>query len=81
MCAEMTEYCDRCGKWVWPSGELEDWEEIWEPAPWAAAEDFTSYGRCGPLYRRVLVFWFRFRYVLNSNISLSMYLFCNLRLM
>jgi hypothetical protein len=27
----------------------------------------------------VRVFWFRFRYVLNSNTSLSMYLFCNSR--
>jgi hypothetical protein len=27
----MPEYCDCCGKWVWPSGEPEDWEENWEP--------------------------------------------------
>jgi hypothetical protein len=33
-----------------------------------------------PLYRRVIVFCFRFRYILNSNASLSMYLFCNLRI-
>jgi hypothetical protein len=26
--AEMSEYCDRCVKWMWPSGEPEDWEEI-----------------------------------------------------
>jgi hypothetical protein len=32
------------------------------------------------LYRRVIVFWFRFHYVLNSNTSLSMYLFCNSRI-
>jgi hypothetical protein len=29
----MPEYCNCCGKWVWPSGEPEDWEETWEPAP------------------------------------------------
>jgi hypothetical protein len=28
----------------------------------------------------VIVFWFRFCYVLNSNTSLSMYLFCNSRI-
>jgi hypothetical protein len=28
----------------------------------------------------VIVFWFRFRYVLNSNTSLSMYFFCNSRI-
>jgi hypothetical protein len=27
----MPEYYDYCGKWVWPSGEPEDWEETWEP--------------------------------------------------
>jgi hypothetical protein len=33
MCADMPEYCDCYGKWVWPSGEPEDWEETWAPAP------------------------------------------------
>jgi hypothetical protein len=28
----------------------------------------------------VIVFWFRFRYVFNSNTSLAMYLFCNSRI-
>jgi hypothetical protein len=27
---------------LWASGEPDDWEEPWEPAPWAAAEDFAS---------------------------------------
>jgi hypothetical protein len=27
---------------VWPSGEPDVWEETWEPAPGAAAEDFAS---------------------------------------
>jgi hypothetical protein len=27
LCAEMPKYCDCYGKWVWPSGELKDWEE------------------------------------------------------
>jgi hypothetical protein len=31
------------------------------------------------LHRRVLVFWFHFHYVLNSNTSLSMYFCCNSR--
>jgi hypothetical protein len=31
MCADTPEYCDCCGKWVWPSGEPEDWEETWKP--------------------------------------------------
>jgi hypothetical protein len=31
LCAELPEYCDCCGKWVWPSGEPENWEETWEP--------------------------------------------------
>jgi hypothetical protein len=26
-CVEMSEYCDCYGKWVWPSGEPEDWKE------------------------------------------------------
>jgi hypothetical protein len=26
-------FCDCCGKWVWPCGETEEWEETWEPAP------------------------------------------------
>jgi hypothetical protein len=38
----MPEYCDCYGKWVLPSGEPEDWEETWEPAPWVAVEDFAS---------------------------------------
>jgi hypothetical protein len=33
LCAEMLEFCDCCGKWVWPSGEPEEWEETWEPIP------------------------------------------------
>jgi hypothetical protein len=33
MCVDMSEYCDCCVNWVWPSGEPEDWEETWEPAP------------------------------------------------
>jgi hypothetical protein len=33
MCADMPKYCDCCGKWVWPSGETEDWEETWESVP------------------------------------------------
>jgi hypothetical protein len=27
LCAEMPGFCDCCSKWVWPSGEPEDWEE------------------------------------------------------
>jgi hypothetical protein len=42
VCAELPGFCDCCGKWVWPSGEPEVWEETWEPAPCVAAEDFTS---------------------------------------
>jgi hypothetical protein len=42
VCAELLGFCDYCGKWVWPSGEPEVWEETWEPAPLAAAEDFAS---------------------------------------
>jgi hypothetical protein len=80
LCVEMPEYYDCCGKWVWPSSDPEDWEDTWEPAPWAAAEDIASSGRCGLSYRRVIVFWFRFRYVLNSNTSLPMYFFCNSRI-
>jgi hypothetical protein len=33
MGTELPGFCDYCGKWVWPSGELEFWEETWEPAP------------------------------------------------
>jgi hypothetical protein len=33
VCAELSGFCDCCGKWVWPSGEPEVWEETWEPAP------------------------------------------------
>jgi hypothetical protein len=33
VCAELPEFCDCCGKWVWPSGEPEVWEETWEPTP------------------------------------------------
>jgi hypothetical protein len=33
VCAELPEFYDCCGKWVWPSGEPEVWEETWEPAP------------------------------------------------
>jgi hypothetical protein len=33
LCAEMPEYCDYCGKFMWPNGELEDWEVTGEPAP------------------------------------------------
>jgi hypothetical protein len=33
LCAEMSEYCGCCGKFVWPNGEPEDWEVTWEPAP------------------------------------------------
>jgi hypothetical protein len=29
----MPEYYDCYGKWVCPSGEPEDWEKTWEPAP------------------------------------------------
>jgi hypothetical protein len=36
MCADMPEYYDCWGKWVWPSDEPEDWEETWEPTPSAA---------------------------------------------
>jgi hypothetical protein len=42
LCAEMPWFCDCYGKWVYPSGEPNEWEETWEPAPWAAAEDFAS---------------------------------------
>jgi hypothetical protein len=42
LCADMPEYYDCCGSWVWPSGEPEDWEETWEPAPLTAAGDFAS---------------------------------------
>jgi hypothetical protein len=38
----MPDYCDYYDKFVWPNGEPEDWEVTWEPAPWAAAEDFAS---------------------------------------
>jgi hypothetical protein len=76
----MPEYYDCCGSWVWPNDEPEVWEETWEPALWAAAKDFTSSGQCGPLYHRVIVFLFRFLYILNLSTSLSMYLFCNSRI-
>jgi hypothetical protein len=76
----MPEYYDCCGSWVWPNDEPEVWEETWEPALWAAAKDFTSSGQCGPLYRRVIVFLFRFLYILNLSTSFSMYLFCNSRI-
>jgi hypothetical protein len=33
LCAEMSELCDCCGKWVWPGVKPEEWEETWEPAP------------------------------------------------
>jgi hypothetical protein len=33
VCAELLGFCDCCGKWVWPSGEPEVWEETWEPTP------------------------------------------------
>jgi hypothetical protein len=33
LCAEMSGFCDCRGKWVWPSGEPEEWEETREPAP------------------------------------------------
>jgi hypothetical protein len=40
----------------------------------------TSHHRANAdLYHRVLVFWFCFLYVSNSNTSISMYFFCNLR--
>jgi hypothetical protein len=42
LCAEMLEYCDCYGKFVWPNDELEYWEETWELAPWATAEDSAS---------------------------------------
>jgi hypothetical protein len=42
MCAEIPEYCDCCGKFVWLSDGLENWEETWELTPGIAAEDFTS---------------------------------------
>jgi hypothetical protein len=32
VCAELPGFCDCCGKWVWPGGESEVWEETWEPA-------------------------------------------------
>jgi hypothetical protein len=32
VCVEMPGFCDCCDKWVWPSGEPEEWEETWEPA-------------------------------------------------
>jgi hypothetical protein len=32
VCAELPVFCDCCGKWVWPSGEPEVWEETWELA-------------------------------------------------
>jgi hypothetical protein len=33
LCAEMLEFCDCCGKWVWPSDEPGVWKETLEPAP------------------------------------------------
>jgi hypothetical protein len=42
LCVEISEFCDYCGKFVWPNCEPEDWEVTWEPAPWAATEDFPS---------------------------------------
>jgi hypothetical protein len=33
LCVEMPGFCDCCGKWVWPGGEPDVWEETWEPAP------------------------------------------------
>jgi hypothetical protein len=33
LCAEVSGFCDCCVKWMWPNGEPEVWEEIWEPAP------------------------------------------------
>jgi hypothetical protein len=38
----MSEYYDCYGKLVWSSGEPDDWEETWEPAPRAATEEFAS---------------------------------------
>jgi hypothetical protein len=77
LCVEMPEFYDCCGKWVWPSGEPEVWEETWVPALWAAVEDLHHRADAGPC--RGIIFWFRFRYVLNSNTSLSIYFFCNSR--
>jgi hypothetical protein len=33
LCAEMSGFCDCCGKWVWPGGEPDDWKETWELVP------------------------------------------------
>jgi hypothetical protein len=33
LCAEISGFCDCYDSWVWPNGELEDWEKTWEPTP------------------------------------------------
>jgi hypothetical protein len=49
--------------------------------PLSSSRGLRILGPMRPLYRRVLVFWFRFHYVFkNSKTSLSMYLFCNSRI-
>jgi hypothetical protein len=67
MCADMSKYCDCCGKWVWPSGEPEDWKE-------------TSHHRAdaGPCIIEWWYFGFASAMFQTSNTSLSMYSFCNL---
>jgi hypothetical protein len=27
VCTELSGFCDCCGKWMWPSGEPEEWDE------------------------------------------------------
>jgi hypothetical protein len=41
--AKMPEYCECCGKFVWPSGEPpKDWEVTWDSELLRAVEDFAS---------------------------------------
>jgi hypothetical protein len=45
----MPEYWDCCGKWVWPNGEPENWEDTWEPAQCHTNEHKQKLDRCAPI--------------------------------
>jgi hypothetical protein len=80
LCAEMSEYCGCCAKFVWPNGDpLEGWEDNWEPKLWRVAVGLHIIGLdASPCIRRVscvpLSLCFQ-----NLNISLSWTLCCNRR--
>jgi hypothetical protein len=44
VCAELSGFCDCCGKWVWPSGEPDVWEETWEPTPVSSSRGLRILG-------------------------------------